>query len=131
VVEGISVLAAAAARRVPAPVVCRGGTPSVAVTRLVSAAATAGWHVAVSSDFEPGGLHGAIMILRQIDAAGRPWRLTAADYLAGPAEEGEPFNPEQVPDTPWDPQLAAAMRHHRRRVSEEGRLDTLLADLDH
>lgn len=41
VVEGVSALVAAAARRVPVPVVCRGGTPSVAVTRLVSAAAVA------------------------------------------------------------------------------------------
>jgi uncharacterized protein (TIGR02679 family) len=131
VVEGISVLAAAAARRVPASIVCRGGTPSVAVTRLVSAAATAGWRVAVSSDFEPRGLHGAATILRQVGSAGRPWRLTAADYLAGPVEDGELFSPEQVPDTPWDPELAAVMRHNRRRVSEEGRLDTLLADLGH
>jgi hypothetical protein len=32
VVEGMSTLVAAAARRVAVPVVCRGGTPSVAVT---------------------------------------------------------------------------------------------------
>jgi uncharacterized protein (TIGR02679 family) len=129
-VEGISVLAAAVACRVPTPIACRGGTPSVAVTRLVSAAAAAGWRIAVSSDFEPRGLHGAAIILRHVGSAGRPWRLTAADYLAGPAEEGDPFTPEQVPDTPWDPQLAAVMRRHRKRVSEEGRLNVLLNDLE-
>jgi uncharacterized protein (TIGR02679 family) len=129
VVEGVSALTAAAAEDVPASVVCRGGTPSVAVSRLIRAAADAGWSVAISSDFEPRGLHGAITLLRQIQPAGRPWRLTAADYLAG-AAEGEPFSPSQVPDTPWDPALAEAMRHRCERVSEEARLTRLLDDLD-
>jgi uncharacterized protein (TIGR02679 family) len=129
VVEGVSVLTAAAARCVPAPVVCRGGTPSVAVTRLVRAAAAAGWRIAVSSDFEPRGLHGAAALLRHVGPAGQPWRLSAADYLAAPSE-GNPFNPDQVPETPWDPALAEAMRRRRQRVSEEARLDNLLADLE-
>jgi uncharacterized protein (TIGR02679 family) len=129
VVEGISALTAAAARRVPAPVVCRGGTPSVAVTRLVRAGAAAGWRIAVSSDFEPGGLHGAAALLRQVGPAGQPWRLSAADYLTAPTE-GNPFDPDQVPETPWDPALAAAMRRRRQRVSEEARLDNLLGDLE-
>jgi uncharacterized protein (TIGR02679 family) len=128
IVEGISTLTAAAAKGVPASVVCRGGTPSVAVTRLIRAAADIGWTIAISSDFEPRGLHGAITLLRQVQPAGRPWRLTAADYLAGPAE-GEPFSPSQVPDTPWDPTLADAMRHRCQRVSEEARLARLLDDL--
>lgn len=128
VVEGISTLAAAAAKPVPGSVVCRGGTPSVAVTQLIRAAANVGWKIAVSSDFEPRGLHGAIMLLRHLEVAGRPWRLTAADYLAAPAE-GEPFTPDQVPDTPWDLALADAMRQRRERVSEEARLATLIADL--
>jgi uncharacterized protein (TIGR02679 family) len=128
VIEGISVLSAAAARQVPASVICRGGTPSVAVTRTIRAAVEAGWIIAVSSDFEPRGLHGAITLLRQVQAAGRPWRLAAADYLAGPAE-GEPFRPDQVPDTPWDPALADAMRQRCERVSEEARLADLIADM--
>ncbi len=129
VVEGVSTLVAAAAQRVPASVICRGGTPSVADARLIHAAATAGWTIAISSDFEPGGLHGAITLLQQVQRAGRPWRLTAAEYLAGPAE-GEPFSPDQVPDTPWDPALANAMRHRCERVSEEARLTRLLNDLN-
>lgn len=128
VVEGVSILAAAAAQQVPASVVCRGGTPSVAVTRIIRAAASAGWNIAVSSDFEPRGLHGAITLLRHLQSAGQPWRLTAAEYLAAPAE-GEPFSPGQVPHTPWDPALADAMRKRRERVSEEARIASLLADL--
>ena len=92
VVEGVSTLVAAAARSVPVPVVCRGGTPSVAVTRLISAAAAAGWEIAVSSDFEPRGLHGAASLLRQVGPLGRPWRLSASDYLAS-ASERDPFPP--------------------------------------
>lgn len=128
VVEGVSVLAAAAAQQVPASVICRGGTPSVAVTRTICAAVEAGWTIAVSSDFEPRGLHGAITVLRQVQAAGQPWRLSAVDYLAGPAE-GEPFRSDQVPDTRWDPALADAMRQRRERVSEEARLADLIADM--
>ncbi|WP_221330218.1 DUF2399 domain-containing protein [Actinoplanes sp. L3-i22] len=128
VVEGISVLAAIAGQRVCAPVLCRSGIPSVAVTHLVKAAVAAGWQVKVSSDFEPGGLRGAIALMRYAGTAATPWRLTAADYAAGQSE-GEPFTPRQVPATPWDPELTTAMRKRRRRVSEEGRLQLLLVDL--
>ena len=129
IVEGVSTLTAAAAQSVAASVVCRGGTPTVAVSRLIRAAADVGWNIAISSDFEPRGLHGAITLLRQVQPAGRPWRLTMADYLTG-AAEGEPFSPSQVPDTPWDPALAEAMRHRCQRVSEEARLVGLLDDLN-
>ena len=95
---------------------------------LIRAAASVGWNIAVSSDFEPRGLHGAITLLRHLQSAGQPWRLTAAEYLAAPAE-GEPFSPGQVPHTPWDPALADAMRQRRERVSEEARIASLLADL--
>jgi hypothetical protein len=81
-----------------------------------------------SSDVEPGGLRGAITLLRHTGPAGHPWRPTSADYLAAPAEGG-PFPPEQVPDTPWDPAPADAMRQRHQRVSEEGRLRLLLGDL--
>jgi len=128
VVEGVSALVAAASRNVPASVVCRGGTPNVAVSHIVRAAARAGWEIAVSSDFEPRGLQGAITLLRLVGDAGRPWRLTRAEYLASPAE-GEPFTSNQVPETPWDPALADAMRQRSERVSEEARLSGLLNDL--
>ncbi|ONI88034.1 hypothetical protein ALI22I_20020 [Saccharothrix sp. ALI-22-I] len=128
VVEGISALTAIVACDAHAAVLCRGGTPSVAATKVISAAAASGWRVAVSSDFEPGGLRGAITALRHAGTAGFPWRLTATDYLTAPAE-GERFPSDDVPATPWDPDLATAMRHRRERVSEENRLDVLLTDL--
>lgn len=128
VVEGVSVLAAIADRAVNAAVCCRSGTPSVAVMRLVAAAAEAGWRVLVSSDFEPGGLKGAVAVLRQAGSAGQPWRLTASEYQSGDAD-GEPYPGSQVPATPWAPDLAVAMRRRRERVSEESRLEALLADI--
>ncbi|GAB3977174.1 hypothetical protein GCM10029978_066170 [Actinoallomurus acanthiterrae] len=130
VVEGISILTTIASHRIQAATLCRAGTPSVAATRIITEAAAAGWRIAVSSDFEPGGLRGAITTLRHAGPAGSPWRITATDYLNTPAE-GERFAPEDVPETPWDPDLAAtAMRHRRERASEEDRLTTLLADLN-
>jgi uncharacterized protein (TIGR02679 family) len=128
VVEGISTLSVVAANDTPASVLCRAGTPSVAVARIITEAAAAGWRIAVSSDFEPGGLRGAIAALRHAGAAGTPWRLTTDDYLATPSE-GDHFAPQDVPDTPWDPRLAATMRQRQERVSEEDRLHVLLADL--
>jgi uncharacterized protein (TIGR02679 family) len=128
VVEGISTLTAIAAHDTPTPILCRGGTPSIAVARIITAAAAAGWRIAISSDFEPGGLRGAITALRHAGTAGIPWRLTTADYLAAPSE-GDHFAPQDVPETPWDPHLATAMRQRHDRVSEENRMHTLLADL--
>lgn len=53
----------------------------------------------------------------------RPWKMTAADYLAAPA--GEPLSGREV-DTPWDPALADAMRERGVAVHEEQVLDELL-----
>jgi uncharacterized protein (TIGR02679 family) len=128
VVEGMSLLLAATTATVPVPVVCRAGNPSVAVRRLIGAAAATGWRIAVSSDFEPGGLHGAITLLALAEDHAAPWRLSAHDYLAGECD-GEQFMASAVPDTPWDPQLAVAMRRQQTRVSEESRREILLDDL--
>jgi uncharacterized protein (TIGR02679 family) len=128
VVEGMSLLLAAATAMVSVPVVCRAGNPSVAVRRLIGSAAEAGWRIAVSSDFEPGGLHGAITLLALAGERAVPWRLSAADYIASEAD-AEPFAASAVPDTPWDPRLAAAMRRRQARVSEESRREILLDDL--
>lgn len=128
VVEGVALLVDAVRADVACPVLCRGGTPSVAVRRLVAQAAAQGWTVAVSSDFEPGGLQGAVTLLAAAGSAGVPWRLTVDDY-AGVPGDGAPFDAASVPDTPWDPGLGEAMRDRGVRVSEEARRDVLLADL--
>ena len=56
-----------------------------------------------------------------------PWRMTAADYIDA-APNGLPLVGRPVV-TPWDPELAAAMRQNGRAVMEERLLDELLDDL--
>ena len=58
-------------------------------------------HTAIRSGVptQCGQIQGAVTLLRHVGTAGRPRRLTQAEYLAGPAE-GEPFTPDQVPETP-------------------------------
>ncbi len=65
-----------------------------------------------------------------------PWRMTAADYLAGLADRGDiPEGDEHlrlagrpVP-TPWDPALADAMRERGSAVYEEAVAGSPVADL--
>ncbi|MEV0453689.1 TIGR02679 domain-containing protein [Catellatospora methionotrophica] len=128
VVEGLGVLAALAQQRPRASILCRAGMPSTATRTIIRAAVRAGWTIAVSSDFEPGGLRGAINVLACAGSAGRPWRLDVLTYLTG-ASDGDPFPPTQVPRTPWEPPLADALRIRGQRVSEESRISDLLLDL--
>ena len=62
----------------------------------------------------------------------RPWRYDHTAYQAAVSAHplaalgglaGEPAA------TPWDPELAAAMRHRNVRIEEELTLDALLQDL--
>lgn len=55
----------------------------------------------------------------------QPWRMSAADYLAAPG--GGPLTGRDVA-TPWDPELAGAMRERGHAVHEEQVVDLLLAD---
>ena len=58
----------------------------------------------------------------------RPWRMTADDYQRGLSGATLPL--AGAPAEPgWDPELGAAMRHHRVAVHEEAVLTDLLADL--
>jgi uncharacterized protein (TIGR02679 family) len=107
------------------PVVWYG---SDAATRLLTAAAAAGWNIAVSADFEPGGLARAASLLARIPSA-QPWRLTASDYEQHLAHgTGAPLTNRRV-TTPWDPQLADLLAARNTRVTEEDRFDLLATDL--
>jgi hypothetical protein len=125
VVEGFSMLTAIAASGTSQPVVCRSGTPSVVVVRLITAAAAEGWRIAVSSDFRTWRPTRRAYPAPACRTGRIPLAAHHRRYLASPGE-GDPFTPEQVPETPWDPGLAHAMRQRYQRVSEECRLDLLL-----
>lgn len=132
VVENPSVIAAAALRDVPWPVVCTAGVPSVAALTLLAQLRDGGCRLDVHADFDPAGLR----IVDSLERRGaRPHRMTAAAYLAAVSASGGlpraharvAVAADQVPDTAWDPALAAAMRAHGLAVYEEQVLDSLLA----
>jgi uncharacterized protein (TIGR02679 family) len=112
------------------PLVCVGGQPSAAGWRLLELLAAGGAQFGYHGDFDWGGVRIAGAVYHRV--SWRPWRYDHAAYeaavaahqLAAPAGlAGEPAS------TPWDPELAAAMRRHNLRVEEELTLDALLQDL--
>ena len=107
------------------PLVCTEGRPSTAFHRLMSIAVGAGAELWYHGDFDwPGVAIAADVIARY---GGRPWRMSARDYLSAASEgvrlTGEPVN------APWDPGLLEAMRATGHAVYEETLGDQLLADL--
>ena len=116
-------------RRMP-PLVCTSGWPNGAgiglLQRLASGGATLHYH----GDFDGDGLRIAAYIMAT--TAARPWRMSSADYLAGlgnPAAAQPSVTVGSVPDTPWDPGLAEAMRDRDVALPEERIADTLVGDL--
>ncbi len=110
------------------PLACTEGMPSTAFQRLARTAVAAGAVLRYHGDFDWPGVAIATDILARYD--GRPWRLGAADYLAGAQGSSSrvPLAGEARP-TPWDPALAEAMRATGQAVFEEVVADQLLADL--
>lgn len=127
VVENTALVELAARDRVVAPVL--RAQPDSADLMVLDALVGAGWQLAVSADFEPGGLAGARILLDRYPGHAIPWRLGVDDYTAAPDREEEPLPPDGIPDTPWDPSLAEAMRRTTRRVTEEARHRLLLTDM--
>lgn len=123
VVENPSVLATAAARRFPGPVVCSSGQPSAAVAQLVSQLANSEADVVVHADFDPGGF----AVVNSLAALGaRPWRMGADDYAAALERSQAPWEGDRVPATPWSPELRGRFVHERRVVYQEQLLDVIL-----
>jgi uncharacterized protein (TIGR02679 family) len=107
------------------PLICTEGRPSTAFHRLVSLAVGAGAELWYHGDFDwPGVAIAADVIARY---GGRPWRMSASDYLSA-AGEGVRLTGEPV-KAPWDPGLLEAMRVTGHAVYEETLGDQLLADL--
>ncbi|QII06296.1 DUF2399 domain-containing protein [Rhodococcoides fascians A25f] len=128
VCENIAVLAAAARTlgSNSASVICTDGQPSAAVHRLLASRApdTA---IEWRADFDWAGLH---IVKRAVDRYGAsPWRMDVDSYRHGlDARNSEPLKGHPT-DSPWDPELAAALRDSGRAVMEERLIPDLLADL--
>jgi len=113
------------------PLVCVGGQPSAAGWQLLELLVAGGAEFGYHGDFDWGGVRIADAVRQRVNW--RPWRYGYEDYEAAlsvahqltplAALAGEPAA------TPWDPELAAAMRHRNVRVEEELTLDALVQDL--
>jgi uncharacterized protein (TIGR02679 family) len=113
------------------PLVCVSGQPSAAGWRLLELLAAGGAAFGYHGDFDWGGVRIAQAVRHRV--SWRPWRYDHQAYeaavsaahrlapLAGLA--GDPAA------TPWDPELATAMRRRNLRIEEELTLDALLQDL--
>ncbi|GII62124.1 hypothetical protein Skr01_22090 [Sphaerisporangium krabiense] len=108
--------------------ICTEGRPSTAFHRVARAVVAGGGVLRYHGDFDWPGVAIAASVMERHGA--RPWRMSAADFLAGLRHEGD-----EVPltgrrhDTPWDPALAEAMERHGRAVYEESVAENLIADL--
>ena len=127
VVENNSLVELAALHDVRSPVL--RSQPDSADLMVLDALVAAGWRLAVSADFEPGGLRGAEILLGRYSGRAAPWRLSAADYGSAPPHDEPPFDPTKVVAASWDQDLAGMMRASGRRVTEESRHGLLVADM--
>jgi uncharacterized protein (TIGR02679 family) len=110
------------------PLVCVGGQPSAAGWRLLELLVAGGAEFGYHGDFDWGGVRIARAVGHKVNW--RPWWYDRQAYEAAvsPAHPLTPLVGEPAP-TPWDPELAAAMRHRNVRIEEELTLDALLQDL--
>lgn len=124
VCENPSVLEAVATARLEVTVVCTSGRPNLVTGEVLAHVAKSESPMTYHGDFDWPGLAMAA------DAWGRygatPWLMTAEDYESVPGSlplKGSPV------ESPWDPDLAAAMRRRGVAVHEEAVLDQIIANL--
>jgi uncharacterized protein (TIGR02679 family) len=130
VCENPAVLRRAAAELGPgsAPLMCTEGRPSTAFHQLATAVTDGGGRLSYHGDFDWPGLAIANSVIRRHAAA--PWRMAAADYLAGLRADDEHVRLAGTPQpTPWDPELAQVMAATGRVLYEESVADALITDL--
>lgn len=119
------------------PLVCVSGRPSAAGWQLLRLLAAGGADFDYHGDFDWGGVRIASAVRHRVNW--QPWRYDhhayeAAVSVARPPAAPTPFALHagligEPATTPWDPELAAAMRRHDLRIEEELTLDALLEDL--
>jgi uncharacterized protein (TIGR02679 family) len=113
------------------PLVCVGGQPSAAAWRLLELLSAGGAEFSYHGDFDWGGVRIARAVSQRV--AWRPWWYDRHAYEAA-VSAAHPLRPlaglvGEPTATPWDPELAFAMRDCNARIEEELTLDALLQDL--
>jgi uncharacterized protein (TIGR02679 family) len=112
------------------PLVCVGGQPSAAGWRLLELLTAGGAEFGYHGDFDWGGVRIASAVRHRVNW--RPWRYDHTAYQAAVSAHPLATLGGLVGDpvvTPWDPELATAMRDLNLRIEEELTLDALLQDL--
>jgi uncharacterized protein (TIGR02679 family) len=131
VTENPAVVAAATDRigdRAPT-VVCVDGMPSTAALVILDGLVASGCAVRYHGDFDWRGLAIAGVLGRKI-AVAEPWRFRAADYKRAVRRGlGSVALSSRATASPWDGELAAAMKQSGVAIYEEQVLDELLDDL--
>jgi uncharacterized protein (TIGR02679 family) len=130
VCENPAVLRRAAAElgAASAPLLCTEGQPSAAFHQLAGAVLSGGGELRYHGDFDWPGLAIASSIMRRHGAL--PWRMGAADYLAGLRAGVEHVTLTGTPQpAPWDPELARVMAAAGRVLFEETVAGDLVRDL--
>ncbi|OZD66807.1 hypothetical protein CH272_09045 [Rhodococcus sp. 05-340-1] len=128
VCENVAVLAAAARTLGAncASLICTDGQPSAAVHRLLASRAP-GTTIEWRADFDWAGVNMVKNAVDRYDAT--PWRMDVDSYRhALDARNSEPLKGHPT-DSPWDPELAAALRDSGRAVMEDRLVPDLLTDL--
>ena len=111
-----------------APLICTEGRPSAAFHQLADAVVNGGGELRYHGDFDWPGLAIASSVMRRHGA--RPWRMSAADYLAGVRADAEHLQLTGTPQpTPWDPELGELMAATGYVLYEESVTDALISDL--
>jgi uncharacterized protein (TIGR02679 family) len=111
-----------------APLICTEGRPSAAFHQLADAVVNGGGELRYHGDFDWPGLAIASSVMRRHGA--RPWRMSAADYLAGVRADAEHLQLTGTPQpTPWDPELGELMAATGYVLYEESVADALISDL--
>ncbi len=113
----------------PPTMVCLDGIPSTAALVVLGGLTGAGWTALYHGDFDWRGLAIAGVLARKVPAA-KPWRFGAPDYLKALERGlGTVALSGRVTSSPWDAELAPAMREAGVAVYEEQVISDLLADM--
>jgi uncharacterized protein (TIGR02679 family) len=111
-----------------AALLCGEGRPSTAFNQLVTAILAGGGELLYHGDFDWPGI--AIANSVMVRHTAQPWRMAAADYLAGVRADADYVGLTGTPQpTLWDTGLSEAMVASGRAVYEESVSGPLIGDL--